>query len=398
MHPDNADAAGHDGQAVMERFGRDARLEARMLKDGQTITDAQRTALRRDLKAYRDAHLVGGKPTSWAKVASCVGVSASVLSEWSRGTYGGDDDRICRMVDQFLAREDQRTSGANIRGFAMLKLVVQTMLAAVTQAVKRHSICVITGEPGAGKTAFCKYYVERNEGAVGITCKKLDCDAKFVVDKLHEVLRLGTYTPHARTKCREIESYLQAHKNTVIFVDEAQYLTADALETLRSLHDLSDPEGVRNCPIILLGDQNFLKLIVRTRGGDRTPISPQFTSRVFPLVSLEQAGVQHDDDGQEIPGTVYTKEDIEAIVRNQRLRLVRPDAIAWVAKLANIHGHGRLRLAARVLEIAIDIKRGPQVTVDDLRAALDLFVGPSEARLCVEEIKQLESVAIARAG
>jgi hypothetical protein len=398
MHPNEPVEGGQEGRSAMQAFGKDARVEARMLKEGETITAAQRTALRRDLKAYRDDHLIGGKPTSWAKIASCVGVAASTLSEWSRATYRADDDRICRMVDQFLSREEQQASGTNIRGFKMLRLVVEVMLAAVTQAIKRHSICVITGEPGSGKTAFAKWFAERNDGACLITCKKLDCDAKFIVDKLHERLGLGTYTPHARAKSREIEAYLVAHKNTIILVDESQHLTADALEILRSLHDLSDPEGMRNVPVILLGDEDFLKVIVRSRGGERTPISPQFTSRVFPLVSLERQGVQVDDDGQAVPNSVYTAADIEAIVKNQRLRLVRPDAIAWVTKLANIHRHGRLRLAARVLEIAIDIKRGAQVTVDDLRAALDLFAGPSEAKLCVEEIKQLETTAIARAG
>jgi hypothetical protein len=83
MHPDNADAAGHDGRPVMERFGRDARLDVRMLKDGQAITDGQRKALVKELQAYRDAHLVEGKPISLAKIVDRgVGISLSVLSEW----------------------------------------------------------------------------------------------------------------------------------------------------------------------------------------------------------------------------------------------------------------------------------------------------------------------------
>jgi hypothetical protein len=45
------------------------------------------------------------------------------------------------------------------------------------------------------------------------------------------------------------------------------------------------------------------------------------------------------DDGKPIPGTIYTRGVIERIVRDQRLKLVKPD------DLANIFGHGRLRLA-----------------------------------------------------
>jgi hypothetical protein len=398
MTPDEPLAARPGGMA-MRQFGMEARVEARMLKEGEPVISGQRSALVRDLRAYRDANLIDGKPISLAKLAGYIGVSQSVLTEWTKSTYKGDDERISRLVDQFLAREDQRGQRASIRGFASIRAAVEVMVPAVNQAVLRRSMAVITGEPGSGKSLFAKWYVERNDGAVLITCDDADRDAKFVIDALHLALRLGTYSPHARQKKREIEAFLQAHKNTVIIVDESQKLTADALELLRSLHDKSDPDGVRNVPVILFGDDKFYAVVCRSRGGERTPISPQITSRMFPVVSLERQGLQHDDDGQTIPDSVFTRDDIDLIVKNGRLRLVRSDAVAWVVRLANLHGHGRLRLAARVLEIAIDIKQGPQVCVDDLVVALDLFLGPSEAKLCVDEMKRrVEPAAMAKVG
>ena len=398
MHPDDAAAAGQQSQASMERFGRDARLDARMLKDGQAITEGQQKTLVRELQAYRDAHLIDGKPMSWAKVGEKVGFSGSSLSELVRCIYRGDTDRVCRLVDQFLVREDQQSSGPNIRAFAMLRVVVEVMLAAVTQAIKRRSIGVITGEPGSGKTAFARWFVERNEGAVLITCDQVDCDAKFIIDALHIALKIGTYCQYARQKKREIVAYLEKHKNTTIMVDESQALREDGIELLRTLHDQSDPEGLRNITVILLGDETFYKTVVRSRGGERTPISPQITSRMFPVLSLERHGLQTDDDGQAVPDSVFTKDDIELVVKQQRLRLLRPEAIAWAVKLANVLGHGRLRLAASVLEIGIDIKRGSQATVDDLRAALEFFLGPSESKLCVEAMQQQRPMAVAKVG
>jgi len=118
---------------------------------------------------------------------------------------------------------------------------------------------------------------------------------------------------------------------------------------------------------------------------------------MFPVISIESECCEHDDDGQIIPNSLYTRDDIERIVRQQRLRLVRPDAIGWVVKLANLHGWGRLRLAVRVLEIAIDIKQaGQQVSIDDLRDALKLFIGPSDAKLvhdAMETQYEMRSVA-----
>lgn len=398
MIPDEPRACRPGGEA-MTKFGMEARVEARMLKEGESVTAAQRAALVRDLRAYRDANLIDGKPVSMAKLAGYIGVSQSVLTEWTKSKYAGDDERISRLVDQFLAREDQRGQRASIRGFASIRAATEIMVPTVNQAILRRSMAVITGEPGSGKSLFAKWFAERNDGAVLITCDDADCDAKFVIDALHVALRLGTYTPHARQKKREIEAYLQSHKNTIIIVDESQKLTASALELLRSLHDKSDPDGVRNVPVVLFGDDKFYAVVMRSRSGERTPISPQITSRMFPVVSLERHGLRHDDDGQTIPDSVFTKEDIDLIVRNSRLRLVRSDAVAWVVRLANLHGHGRLRLASRVLEIAIDIKRGPQVAVDDLHAALDLFLGPSESKLCVDEMKRcVEPAAVSAAG
>ena len=51
-----------------------------------------------------------------------------------------------------------------------------------------------------------------------------------------------------------------------------------------------------------------------------------------------------------------------------------------------------------MLEIAIDLKRGPQVTVDDLRASLEFFLGPSESKLCLAVMEQQRPMAVAKAG
>ena len=400
MRPDDHDIEGQDGQSVIDRMGMDAREgeAARMLRDGEPITKEQRAALVKDLAAYRSVRAAGKDARGFAKeLAGNIGVATSTLNEWINGKYRGDDDRISRLVDQFLAVEAQSDKRVKIRGFAMIRVVVECIMAAVTQAVTRRSMAVITGEPGSGKTTFGRWFADRHDGAVIITASDTDGDAKFIVDALHSAL-VKTYVRFTRQKMREIVAYLQGHKNAVIIVDECQKLTPDALETLRSIHDLSDPAGERNVPIILFGDETFYKLVVRSRGGERTPISPQITSRLFPVVSIERHGLKFDDDGQAIPASVYTKDDIEAIVKNQRLRLVRTDAIAWAVKLANIHGHGRLRLAARVLEIAIDLAKGRQVGVSDLRAALDLFIGPDDAAICVEEMQRVEPLAMAAAG
>lgn len=389
--PDPHDDPQQAGRAL-DRLGRDARVEQGMLKPDQPITDTQRRAVIREAQSYRDGHKVAGRPLSLAKAAAAIGVSESVLSEWLKDKYAGDVDRVTRMVDAFLAREAQSASGPNIRTFRRIKLV-ENLHAACKQAIQRRSIGVVTGEPGIGKTGFLDWLVCQSDGAVKITADPKDCDAKFVVDALYVALKLSSYTPSTRERKRQIVEYLQSHQNTILLVDECQFLTNDALEILRALHDQSDPEGVRNVPVLLFGDSNFYKVVMSSRAGRRTPLSPQITSRMFPVLEIDVSCIDHDDSGQVVPNSLFTREDIEQIVSQNRLRLFRPEALDYAVKLAHVHGYGRLRLASRVMEIAIQIKRAAQVTLDDMRAAMGLFLGPADADVVRQEIDRQQPAA-----
>jgi len=385
-----------DGQAL-RRLSTDARVEARMLDQDKPITDAQRATLLRELTSYKERTKVGGASISWSKLAEGIGVSNSVLTETVRGKYGGDVDGVLRKIDQFLAAEQQRDAEPSIR--ERQKISVSDVCHAVaSEAITCNSMAVITGEHGIGKTVSAKWIQERNAGAVLITCDDKDCDENFVIDALYDALRIGTHTPHRRHKKREIVAHLETHRNVIIIVDECQKLTRAALELLRTIHDQSDGDGRRNTPVILFGDQDFYRLVVQSKGGKRTLLSPQITSRLYPVVSLEAHCFQRDDEGQAIPNSVYTTKDIEQVIKNQRLRIVRPDAIGWITRLANVHHHGRLRLAVRVVEIARRTKTGPTVTVKDLVAALELFLGPDESALVQTELVGQGPSRVAVAG
>ena len=382
MNPDDPPNGSAD---AMDQFRKDARIEARMLKADQSITESQRLALIDDLKQYRQIHAKGGRPTSWKSLARHVGVSESVLSETVGGKYAGDVDGVLRKIDEFLAGEDERSKRPNLRAFQITNLV-QDMHAAVKQAIMRRSIGVITAECGDGKTQFSQWLCEQHEGAVLIVCDKKDCDANFIIDALYDKLRINVHCRFSREKKRAVESYLVSHTNTIVIVDEAQMLTNEALEMLRSFHDKSDPTGRRNVPILLFGDPNFYKVILDSRGGGRTPFSPQITRRMFPFYNAEIDGSLRDPDGEAIPGVNFDRTDIEKIVRQQRLRLVSPRAINFAVQLANQLGTGRLALAVRVLETALDLRRSAQVSIEDMHNALGLCTPKSMARMLIEKI------------
>ncbi|HWL94041.1 MAG TPA: hypothetical protein VNT79_10945, partial [Phycisphaerae bacterium] len=100
MHPENPRS---EARTAIDKFSMDARQGAGMLDPNKPVTEDQQRTLIRDLTEYRERHLIDGKPVSWAKLAECIGASSSVLSEWVRGKYQGDSERIARKVDRFLA-------------------------------------------------------------------------------------------------------------------------------------------------------------------------------------------------------------------------------------------------------------------------------------------------------
>jgi hypothetical protein len=370
-------------RSAFDQMGMDARLETRMLEGDKPITDEQRDTLLKNLHAYRDRQK--GDAHKWSEIARGIGVSDATLNEVLRGTYKADPANILRKIDQFLADEDIKLERLDIRGFVRIALT-QKIKGAIDNGLKRNTMPVIIGQPGSGKTAHAQWFVSQREGAVLIEPDDFDCDERWVVDRLYVALGINAHQAHRRDKKRVIVNYLQKHKATVIVVDEAQKLTRGALEMLRRLHDLSDPSGKRNVSIVFFGDEDFYKLIVQARGGARVPLTPQITRRMFPIFDIARQGCDVDRrTGGPKRNSVYTRTDIAEIVKSQRVRIVRDDAVDWLVRLANTSGHGSLGLAVMVLETAWDIKDGRIVTIADLVLALTTVLGPDADDLIEEE-------------
>ena len=365
-------------RTAFDQFGMEARIEARMLDQDKPITEEQRQLVVRELLAYRENHRnAKGRPMPWEDLGGLVGVSGSTLNEITTGRYKADPANVLRQIDQFLADERIKLGRFDVRSFAHISLT-HKIKGAIESGLKRNTMPVIIGEPGSSKSQHARWWVGQREGAILIEPDDFDCDERWAVDAIYAALGANVYQRNRRDKKRWIVSYLRKHKATVIVIDEAQKLSRGALEMLRRLHDLSDPTGRRNVSIVFFGDEDFYKLIVQARGGARVSLSPQFTRRVYPVFDIARNGCELDRSGAPKAGTVFKRADIEAITRNQRVRVLREDAVDWLVRLANLSGHGSLGIAMLVMETAWDLREGKLVTVDDLQLALSTVLGPEE--------------------
>jgi hypothetical protein len=173
----------------------------------------------------------------------------------------------------------------------------------------------------------------------------------------------------------ELTEYLAKTRNLAILVDEAQKLTPDGMEFLRDLHDASDPAGERKLPILLAGDEDLYRLVVRTRAGEKSPLKPQLTRRLYPVLNLAAEGIGGDGGAD-----LFTVEDVLRVLRNERLRLVDDPGAKWLCQLANVPGWGSLGFAMAIAAMAMDIAESTPVGVTDLRRALSMAIGPKAVR------------------
>ena len=81
---------------------------------------------------------------------------------------------------------------------------------------------------------------------------------------------------------------------------------------------------------------------------------------------------------------VLVVEDAGRILRNDRVRVITPDGVRWLARLANVRGWGSLGFAIAVARMGFDIASKMPLDVDDLRSALRMTIGPQ----AVEEIDE----------
>lgn len=367
-----------------DKLGKDARLDLRMLTEERPPTAEETQALIGEFKDYRRDHSVGGRPLSWKKLAELLSdgktnVAHSTLTEVINGKYRADPAKVLRLIDKFLADERSRAGGFDIRQHAEIGLT-RIFNGVIRTVIRNHGMGALLAKPGVGKSVTARAFAAERGGVVLIVADETNCDSRGVSLLFCQAiagLRNMLQKSH-RKRLAAVLQYLCTHRNTVVIIDECQQLTGQGLECLRNLHDKSDPEGRRCTPMILFGDTDFYRLLLKSRAGEKSPISPQLTRRIWPIYDATR---ESDDD----TGDLFSVEDVVRIIRNDRLRVVTPDGVRWITRLANVDGWGAIGFAVAVLRIAFDIRsqRSSPVTVDDLRAALRMTVG---SKMSVEEI------------
>jgi DNA transposition AAA+ family ATPase len=238
---------------------------------GRKYSEEEQQSLRERLLAVKER-----EDLTWEKISSESGVKAGTLSPWAGGKYninGGPQagSPIAERVERWLTSRQQR---ATIRAAAPDFRFVMTpgaedfmAMLANTQALAH--ISVLTGAAGIGKTRAACEYKRRSPNVFKITGSKFLSSVPQVLGALAR--EMGLPDTGRQDRIANLITRKLTNSKGLIIVDEAQLLSLDQLEAVRSFHDFAA------IGVALIGNP---KVARNLEGGHRSADYAQLYSRV----------------------------------------------------------------------------------------------------------------------
>jgi len=243
------------------------------------------------LKAYISK---GGGSVPQAKIAKALGTSATVISQFLSGKYIGRVEELAAQVDEFLAREEERTRHVEKSAPFVRTTQANDALSVLTFCHVHRQIGVIHAPAGLGKTITLRHYARENSWVRIITCVA-GMSRRDVLDEIAEVLDLRLVRGTSGRILKAILEALEGSEIILVF-DEAQHLTLKHFETIRHLYDkLGTPvvfAGTNDIIDRMTGRKNSVYDQVFSRVGMKRQLKPTI-SKTDVAVLAESVGVAH---------------------------------------------------------------------------------------------------------
>ena len=283
--------------------------------------------LRARLREYRDTN-----GFSWNTIAAKTGVAYGTISQWVPGTYKGDNTSIAVKVHRFFQHlETQETIERDapiVPDFRPTRTAARVM--GNLSWAHRGKFTVVVGLPGTGKTAAVDQYVGTNPNVWRITVTPSSGAVNAMLLAL--VQAMGSRRQFgASAALATIARDRLAGRPSLVVVDEAQRLTADALEELRGLHDRT------GCGLSLVGNPEVL---TRVEGAARSAAFAQLYSRISLRTIIERPDAS----------------DVETLLDAWEISEVKERD--FLRKIALAPGGGGVRSLTNTLEYATVLAQG----------------------------------------
>lgn len=234
--------------------------------------------LQRHLSSYLAEHGL-----SQEKAGKEAGVSPAAFNQFMQGKYKGDNTAVGEKILIWLASRERRTDtmqtigGHNYTATDTATRILQLLQFAQTAG----DFSVMYGGAGVGKTSTIRHYAALNPNVWVVTMRPDTSGVASCLEEIGETMGVkssGRVNRLSRDICRRLED-----TNGLLICDEAQHLTTQALESIRSIHDAS---GVG---LVLSGNES---VYARLTGGTRSSAYAQLFSRIGKRLRLTKPAKQ----------------------------------------------------------------------------------------------------------
>jgi DNA transposition AAA+ family ATPase len=211
---------------------------------------------------------------SQARACREIGRSPAVISQYLTSGYAGDEKKLEGLIEQWCNRQIKAHSRKKIP--VVETTAVKTILNAISMAHTEHDIALVVADAGSSKTTSARLYADRNETTVVYVPVVAGMNRKMLVLEIAKQLGVETVRVPLNVLIQTTAQAL-ADRDSLVILDEADYLKADALEFCRRLvYDLGESG------LVLMGLPRLRAMIQNLRNDHR-----QLESRIGINVHLE---------------------------------------------------------------------------------------------------------------
>lgn len=176
-----------------------------------------------------------------------VGIGESTISRWLKGTYPSPE-KIDAKVREFLEKEAVRETITETKDIQfVMTAIAQQVWGALEYGRIQRTISVVYGDAGIGKTRTMREWAADKTDVVVVTANPAVKSPKGFFKLLARQLKT-TAQGSLDDIVMDIMDKLMVSDRTIV-VDEAQHLTRESLELVRSINDAT------GTAIVLMGNE-----------------------------------------------------------------------------------------------------------------------------------------------
>ena len=193
-------------------------------------------------------HLASSNATQ-AELARSLGYSPAVINQYLKGTYKGDVSNLEAKCEQYLASSKQPQQRQTIVQTANVSAVSLI----VNQSIAMRCMGLVSGASGSGKTTAIKHVLSQLPQSILIEITPTTTTKSLFV-AIAQRLKVNTAYRNLNQLKEDINEAL-SKRDAVIVIDEAEYLTKNALESVRRIWD------VTKTPIVYCGTEKIMQTL-----------------------------------------------------------------------------------------------------------------------------------------